>query len=121
MDLRTRIAAAVRAAEESHTLIAERFCVSVTTVERISRKLREGQSLEPKKRPGRRRVLQDEHLAWIREQLENNPYMSSYELSARFNRRFRGNRVHRSTILRAMHELGYSFKKNSVLTAKRPT
>ena len=39
------------------------------------------------------------------------------ELAARFNKRFRGTKVHRSTILRAMHDLGFSFKKKSVRPA----
>ena len=38
----------------------------------------------------------------------------SYELAARFNKRFRATKVHRSTILRAMHDLGFSFKKKSI-------
>ena len=121
LDLRERIAAAVVAEEESHPLIAERFDVSVSTVERISRKLREGQSLEPRKPPGRSSVLEENHLARIRVEIERDPYISSYELSWRFNKYFPKNRVHRSTILRAMHQLGYSFKKNSARSATRST
>lgn len=121
LDLRERIAAAIVAEEESHPLIAERLSVSVTTVERISRKLREGKSLEPRKPPGRRPVLEENHRARIRAEIERDPYISSYELTWRFNKRFAKNRVHRSTILRAMHQLGYSFKKNSVRSATRST
>lgn len=119
MDLRERIASAIVAAEESHPLIGERFGVSVTTVERLSRKLREGKSLEARKHPGRAPVLEEKHLAGIRTEIERDSYMSSYELTHRFNKRFPKERVHRSTILRAMHQLGYSFKKNSVRPATR--
>lgn len=121
IDLRERIAAAVVAGEESHPLIAERFDVSVTTVERISRKLREGKSLEPGKSTGRGSALKERHLVWIRTEVERDPYISTYEVAGRFNKRFPKNRVHRSTILRAMHQLGYSFKKNSARSAARPT
>lgn len=121
LDLRERIAAAVVAAEESHPLIAERFGVSVTTVERISRKQREGKSLEPRKHPGRGPALEEKHFAWIRAEVQRDPYISTYEVAGRFNKRFPKNRVHRSTILRAMHHLGYSFKKNSARPAARPT
>jgi transposase len=120
LDLRERIAAAIVAAEESHPLIAERFGVSVSTVERISRRQREGEGLEPRKHPGRGPVLQETHFRWIRAEVERDPYISSYVVAGRFNKRFPKNRVHRSTILRAMHSLGYSFKKNSVRSAARP-
>lgn len=115
LDICERIASAVQLAEESHVLIAARFSISVSTVERISRKLREGRTLEPAPRLGRTKVLMENHRAFIRHQLRDDPYITSYELARRFNARFRVNRVHRSTILRAMRELGFSFKK------KRPT
>lgn len=102
-------------AHESHPLIAERFSISVSSVEKISRKLRYGQSLEPAQRPGRSKVLGDKHLEFIRKEIGHTPYATSYELTQRFNKKFAKTRVHRSTVLRAMHELGFSFKK------KRPT
>lgn len=120
IDLRQRILNAVDEAEQSYPLIAERFSVSVTTVERLVRRRRQGKGLEPDKRSGRRPKLQDEHLAWIDEELKVTPYITSYELAARFNKRFRKLSVHRSTILRAMHDLGFSFKKNPVRASSRP-
>ncbi|NVB39568.1 helix-turn-helix domain-containing protein [Pseudenhygromyxa sp. WMMC2535] len=121
VDLRARIAEAIEAGEESQPLIAERFSVSVTTVERISRKLRQGESLVPKSPPGRTPKLKERHLLWIRGEMEKDPYLGSYHLSARFNRRFPKNRVHRSTILRALHQLGLSFKKNSLRSPAGPS
>ena len=120
IDLRERIAAAIVTAEESHPLIGERFEVSVSTVERISTKVREGKDLAPRKHPGPAPVLAEKHLVQVRVEIERDPYISSYELTNRFNRRFPKNQVHRSTILRAMHQLKYSFKKNSVRSATRP-
>jgi transposase len=111
VDLRMRIAAALARAEESHPLIAERFGVSVSTVEVVSRKLREGRSLEPAPRPGRTRALGDEHFRYLTKLLQNNAYITSHELAALYNQKFKNNRVHRSTVLRAMHDLGFSFKK----------
>ena len=121
MDLRKRIAKAIVAGEESHPLIAARFEVSVTTVERISRKLREGKSLEPRKHPGPASLLDEKHLARVRAELVRDPHITSYKLTHRFHKLFPKHQVHRSTILRAMHQLGYSFKKNSVRSATRPT
>ena len=114
MDLRERVAAAIEAAEESHVLIARRFNVSVTTVERISRKLRQGESLVPRRPPGRTPTLNEDHFDWLRREMSRDPYLSSYALTHLFNRAFPTRRVHRSTILRALHQLGFSFKKNSV-------
>ena len=111
MDRRERIAAAIEAREQTQVEIAARFEVSITTVERMARRLREGEGLRPRKIPGRSPKLQERHIEYLRRQLEADPYTNSYELAARFNRRFRATRVHRSTILRAMHDLGFSFKK----------
>ena len=114
LDLRERIVDALEAAEESHPLIAERFGVSVTSVERMSRRVREGKPLEADKPPGPGKKLGDVHLDWIQGELERDPFITSYDLRTRFCRRFPRLPVHRSTILRAMHELGFTFKKNSV-------
>lgn len=121
MDLRERIAAALSAGDETHPCIAERFNVSRTSVERIARKVREGRSLEPDSPPGPESKLKQKERDWLRTQIERDPYVSSYELTGLFNKSFRRNRVHRSTILRAMHELGFSFKKNSVLPKQGST
>lgn len=114
MDLAERIADAIRRAEESHPLIAERFSVSVTSVERISRRMREGRPLTRTEHSGGvQPLLQEQHHAYVRQQLETDPFVSSYELTARFNAQFSDLEVHRSTILRAMHAAGFSFKKKS--------
>lgn len=112
-DLRKRLAAAIEQADESYPLIGERFGVSASTVEKFARKLREGQSLEPALRSGRPAALEKEHLQFIRDQLKANSFLSSYDLARLYNSRFKSNRVHRSTVLRAMRDLGYSFKKKS--------
>ena len=114
-DLRKRLAAAITRADKSYPLIGERFGVSASTVEKFARKLREGQSLAPASRSGRPVALEEKHLQFLRDELQSNSFLSSYDLARRCNARFRSNRVHRSTILRAMRELGYSFKK------KQPT
>lgn len=121
VDLCERIAEAIREAEESYDLIAERFNVSASTVDRIARKMRTGSSFDPAPRPGRPSVLEENHRAFIREILERDPYLSSYAAADLFNKKFRANRVHRSTIFRAIRALGLTFKKNSILATKRPS
>jgi transposase len=117
IDLRQRIADALDAEEESQTLIAECFQVSVTSVERISRRVREGRGLAAKKPPGPSPILKKAHREYLRLELQRDPYVSSYELTRRLKRRFRRLSLHRSTVLRAMHALGFSHKKNSVLSS----
>ena len=118
MDLRERIAKVLGEGNETQTSIAARFKVSRVSVERIARKVREGRSLVPDSAPGAQPKLGEDERMWLRAEIERDPYVSSYDLTKVFNRRFPKNRVHRSTILRAMHALGFSFKKNSVLPAK---
>lgn len=114
MDLAERIASAIVGAEESHPLIAERFGVSVSTVERISRRMREGKPLTRIEHSGGPQPLLDqEHHRYIARQLKETPFVSSYELTERFNAHFADLQVHRSTVLRAMHAAGFSFKKKS--------
>jgi transposase len=114
MELRERIAAAIQDQEQAQEQIEARFEVSFITVERMARRLREGEGLQPRKIPGRSPKLQERHIEYLRGQLEAGPYTNSYELAARFNKRFRATQVHRSTILRAMHDLGFTFKKDSL-------
>ena len=91
--------------------IGELFQVSEKTVRRLLSKHDKGESLLPKFAPGPTRKLGDRENKWLREQLASNPYLTSYELSARYNKRFRSNRVHRSTILGAIGALGLTHKK----------
>ncbi len=63
LDLRERIAQVVQHDPmATYPQIAARFAVSVGTVERISRKLREGQSLVPKQGTGRRPKVAPEQM-----------------------------------------------------------
>lgn len=120
MDLRLRIAEAIERDQEAGDQIAARFNVSTASVSRIKAKIARGESLEPRPIPGPTPKLKPRHLEWVRAQLEADPFVTSYDLADRFNRHFRAMQVHRSTILRAMHELGFSFKKNSVRSPEGP-
>ena len=110
IELRERIVAA-RAQGLSGRAIAALFNVGHSTVYRYLQKADRGESLEPGRPPGAERKLGDEEMAWLAEQLDADPYLTSYELADMYNRDHRRNRVHRSTILRAMHSLGFTNKK----------
>ena len=119
LDLRKRIAAAHAARDGTNEEIAARFQVSRTTVERLGRRLREGTGLEPGKSTGRPKVLLPKHYDGMAKELPKDPYLGSYGLAARFRKHFRHVKLHRSTVLRAMHDLGFSFKKNSLRPSRR--
>jgi putative transposase len=91
--------------------IAELFAVGYSSVWRYISKHENGEDLEPGVAPGAQPKLTASQRSWLKKEIEDDPYLTSHELSARYNRRFRSNRVHRSTILRAMRALGFTHKK----------
>ena len=91
--------------------LAEIFSVSVASVRRYLAKDAAGESLEPGVAPGGKPKLSDTENTWLQAELEADPFLTSYELCARFNKAFRCNQVHRSTILRAIHKFGFTYKK----------
>ncbi len=93
--------------------IATNFGVSHMSVRRLIAKAESGESLEPGVGAGRPTKLGEHELEWLRGEIKANPYATSYELSAKYNRQFRTNKVHRSTVLRAIRALGYSSKKDA--------
>ena len=60
---------------------------------------------------GPRPKLGDGHLEWLRKRIAESPFLSTYELTPLFLEAFPELSVHRSTILRALHQLGLSVKK----------
>lgn len=111
LELRVRIVNAYTELGLSKPEIAELFDVDRTTVSRYVRKHASGESLEPRTSPGARAKLGPKEVGWLKKQIEKNPFVTSYELAGSYNRRFKKNLVHRSTILRAMHQLGFTHKK----------
>lgn len=111
VELRERIVRAHVELGLGHQEVAELFGVARTSVRRYLAKYSAGESLIPGSPPGAQRKLGDKELTWLRQKLAANPYVTSYELAALYNRQFRTNRVHRSTILRAIHALGFTHKK----------
>ena len=64
-------------------------------------------------------MLQEKHYRWLEADLARNPYVTSQELTVRFRRRFRRLHPHRSTILRAIHHLDFTFKKKTPVAPQR--
>lgn len=111
-DLKERIVRSVTGDELSRAETARRFAVSKSTVTRVLRVWKERGSVATLEHvPGRKPKLDDTHLAWLRKRVEESPFLSTYELTPMFNEAFPKLGVHRSTILRKLHEFGMSLKK----------
>ncbi len=111
IELRERIVQAYEKQGLAPQEIADLFQVGRTTVRRYLDKHAQGESLEPGFSPGAPPKLGAKERTWLRKRLERDPYLTSYELTVDYNKRFPKNRVHRSTILRAIHDLGFTHKK----------
>lgn len=91
--------------------IADVFQVSITSVRRFIKLAKAGDSLAPRTAPGGREKLSEAEYKWLFAEIQQSPFTTSYELTSKYNQKFRANQVHRSTILRAMHKLGFTHKK----------
>jgi transposase len=91
--------------------IADVFQVSITSVRRFIKLAKAGGSLVPNAPPGGQEKLGEAEFKWLLAEIKQSPFTTSYELTSKYNRKFRANQVHRSTILRAMHKLGFTHKK----------
>lgn len=112
MDLKERIVRSVLEEGFTQAETARRLLVTEATVSRTMKAYRERGTVAPKEfKPGRAPKLQEEHLEWIAAKMKESPFLSTYELTPLFNEAFPEVAVHRSTVLRALHRLGFSQKK----------
>jgi transposase len=111
-ELRERVVAAYEAGEGSYETIALRFSVGPASVNRWVRMQRTRGDLTPQpKRGGTPSTIEPTEIADLIGRL-GDP--TAGELTAEFNRRRRGaNRVHVSSMKRALHRHGYVVKKNA--------
>ena len=113
-DLRDRIVDTWKQDEASYASLAERYGVHDSTVYRLIEHYKKYGSVEPRPHGrGRARTLNAAHRRWLSKQISKSPATTSYELTAALKQRFVGLSVHRSTVLRFMHEIGLTYKKKS--------
>ncbi len=112
LDLRQRVADALDALEEgqTQTSIAQRFAVSRSSVERIARKTREGQGLEPGVRPGKKPLVETEqHEAFA--QLAASRTDWTLQTLAQAWQEQGGKALSQATTSRTLRRTGFSYKK----------
>jgi transposase len=129
LDLRQRIADAL-AAGQTQTSIAARFAVSLSSVERLARKRRHGQSLAPGVAPGKRPLVPAEQrdaferLAlsrtdWTLQTLADAWQAQEQEQAqAQAQAQGGGKALSPATVLRTLRRLGCSFKKSAASQRK---
>ena len=111
IELRERAVHAYEAGEDSHTVVAERFSLNPWTLLRWIVRRRETGTVAPLAKSGGWASPVD--LDVLQAVVRETPDATTEESTRVYNRRVaRAHRVHRSSILRALHRTGYVFKKN---------
>jgi transposase len=112
IELRERAVQAYESGEGSHTAVAERFSLNPWTLLRWIVRHRATGSVAPLVKGGGRSSPVDFEL--LETVVRETRDATTEELTREYNRRVdRARRVHRSSILRALHRHGYVFKKNA--------
>jgi transposase len=87
------------------------FGVGASTLCRWVRQFEQTQSLEARASPGRRPILQTQHLESFKEFLHQHPDKSCEALAEMWHE-FSGIKFSNDTVRRNRHRLGFSYKKN---------
>lgn len=112
IELRERAVRAYETGEDSHTAVAERFSLNPWTLLRWIVRRRQTGSVAPLAKSGGRSSPVDIKL--LEQLVRDTPDATTEELTGAYNQLVdRARRVHRSSILRALHRRGYVFKKNA--------
>ncbi len=107
-DLRRRIVSAVGRGM-SKSQVARTFDVSLSSVKRYARTVRQGGSLTPKKSPGRTRKVDQKAQVLLKEDVKERP-AATISQRRRFLEHITGKDLSDSTVRRLMKRLGFSQK-----------
>ena len=123
-DLRQKIVVAVERGM-SKSEAARLFDVSLSSVKRYARMASSGESLAPKKRPGRTPKVDEKTKRLLNEDMKERPAATITE-RVRFLEVITGKRLSYSTLWRLLRRLGWSRKKDrwvhqSEMSSKEPT
>jgi transposase len=111
LDLRQRIADALDA-QQSQASVARRFDVSLSSVERLARKRRQGHSLEPGKSPGKKPLVAHEQQQAF-EQLAASRTNWTLQTLAHAWQQQGGETLSQATVLRTLRRIGFAYKKSA--------
>src|SRR3712207_3402462 len=108
-DLRKKIVAAIEQRGMPKAQAARTFDVSLSSVKRYARTARQGESLMPKRSPGRPRKANEKARALVEKDIEERP-AASIGQRRRFLEHLMGTTLSDSTVRRLMKRLGFSQK-----------
>src|SRR3712207_6585850 len=123
-DPRTKILAALERGM-SKAEAARTFDVSISSVKRYARSVRQGGSLTPKKSPGRPRIVDEKAQVLLKEDVKERP-AATIGQRRRFLEHITGTDMSDSTVRRLMKRLGFSQKNgrwgrwNETSSSERP-
>ena len=107
-DLRRKIVAAIERGMPK-AQVARTFDVSLSSGKRYARRVRQGDSLTPKKSPGRPRKVDENARALLEEDVKERP-AATISQRRRFLEHLTGTTLSDSTVRRLMKRLGFSQK-----------
>ena len=110
LDLRQRVVEALDAGQ-SHASIAERFAVSVSSVERLARKKRHGHSLTPGKSPGKKPLVEQERQYAFEQLTASRTDWTLQTLAQAWQQQVGGKALSQATVLRTLRRIGFTYKK----------
>jgi transposase len=107
-DLRNKIVAALERGM-SKAEAARTFDVSLSSVKRYARRVRQGEYLTPKKSPGRPRIVDEKAQVLLKEDVKEHP-AATIGQRRRFLEHITGTDMSNSTVRRLMKRMGFSQK-----------
>jgi transposase len=112
-DLRERILDALLSGQ-TRKQVAQRFCVSLSSVQRLKKCWTEHQHLDPKPIPGRQRAVNQNQAAELKEMLATQNDWTLERLAQAWEQHS-GTAISTSALHRNLHWLDYSYKKRVAL------
>jgi transposase len=111
-DLRKKIVTALEQRGTSKAEAARTFDVSLSSVKRYARSVRQGGSLAPKKSPGRPRIVDEKAQVLLEEDVKERP-AATISQRRRFLEHITATDMSDSTVRRLMKRLGFSQKNGA--------
>ncbi len=108
-DLRKKIVTALEQRGMSKAEAARTFSVSLSSVKRYARSARQGESLTPKKSPGRPHIVDEKAQVLLEEDVKERP-SATISQRRRFLEHITATDMSDSTVRRLMKRLGFSQK-----------
>src|SRR5215204_6197737 len=109
-DLRRKIVEAVEGRRMNQSEVARAFGVSLSSVKRYVKAVREGRSLSPGRAPGKRPTLDEKARKLLEADVEERPF-AKLKQRQEYLQKVAGISVSESTLSRAIRSMGFGRKK----------